>query len=85
VVNADPHPHVDPAGPGTRAHRPLDRQCGLDRRRGFFEDGEELVRTGVHLVTTGISHRGAHQTADIGEQRCVAIVERAALNALIDA
>jgi hypothetical protein len=68
-------PAVDPAGPGTRAHRPLDRQRGLERRRGLFEDGEELVRTGVHLVTTGISHRGAHQTADIREQGSVAIVE----------
>jgi hypothetical protein len=52
---------------------PLDRQRGLDRRRGPFEHGEELVRAGVHLATTGMPHRGAHQTADIGEQGSVAI------------
>jgi hypothetical protein len=74
-VNADPHPHVGPVGPCTRAHRPLNRQRGLESRRGPFEDGEELIRAGVHLATAGTPHRGTHQTADIGEQRWVAIVE----------
>ena len=74
-MNADPQPHVDPVGPSARAHRPLDRQRGLERRGGSFEDGEELIRAGVHLATTGMPHRGTHQTADIGEQGGVSIVE----------
>src|SRR5437870_2755999 len=53
AVNADPHPHVDPVGPCTRAHRPLDRQRGLERRRGSLEAREEPVRAGAHRATTG--------------------------------
>jgi len=75
AVDSDPHPHVDPVRPCTRAHRPLDRHRGLERRRGSFEDGEEVVRAGVPLATTGMPHRSAHQTADIGEQGSVSIVE----------
>jgi hypothetical protein len=74
-VKADPHPHVNPVGPCIRAHRPLDRQRRIERRRSSFEGGEEVVRTSVHLATTSTPHRGAHQPADIGEQGSVSIVE----------
>jgi hypothetical protein len=53
----------------------LDRHSGLERRRGLFEDGEELIRAGVDLAATGTPHRRAHQTTDIGEHGTVSIVE----------
>ena len=74
-MQADPQPHVEPVGPSAGVHRALDRQCGLERRRRMFEDGEDVVPAGGRLVTTGRPHRGAHQTPDIGEESGVSIVE----------
>ncbi len=74
-MQADPQPHVEPAGPSAGVHRPLDRQRGLERCRGAFEDREDVIPPGGRLATTGRPHRAAHQTAHIAEQRRVSIVE----------
>ena len=76
-MHADSQPHVDPVGPGGGVHRPLDRQRGLERRRGAFEDREDVVPTGGRLATAGRPHRGAHEAADIGKQGGVSIVKAA--------
>ena len=74
-MQADSQPHVDPAGPSAVVHRPLDRQCGLERCGGALEHRKDVVPPGGRLATTGRPHGGAHQTADIGEQGSVSIVK----------
>jgi hypothetical protein len=74
-MHADSQPHVDPAGPSAGVHRPLDRQRGLERRRGAFEHREDVVPPGGRLATTRRPHRGAHEAADIGEHGGVSIVK----------
>ena len=74
-MQPDSQPHVDSSGPGTFMHCPLDRERGLECCRGTLEDREEVVRASIDLATTGATHRGAHETADVGEQRRVELVE----------
>jgi hypothetical protein len=61
--------------PGPSRHRLLDAHRSLDRRRGPFEDGEELVRSGIDLPTTGLDDRFPNEAPHIVQQAGVPVAE----------
>ena len=75
TMQAYSQPNIDAPGPGAGVHRPLNRECGFECHRRALESRKEVICAGVHLATPGLTHRRAHETADIDEERSVAIDE----------
>ena len=75
AVQADPQEHVARRGPTAGLHRPVDRERGVQRRGGAFEDREDVVAARGRHVAARLAHRGADQAAHVAEQRRVPIAE----------
>ena len=75
AVQPDPQPDVDPPGPSVGVHRALDRERGSERRGGRSNTAKTSSPRADTSRPPAAPDRGAHPTADIGEQGRVLIAE----------
>src|SRR5215510_9491388 len=69
--------HLDAIRPRPPLDRALHPHGRLEGGRRALEDGEELVAARIDLASLASLHRGADETAHLGEERRVAITEPA--------